>query len=337
MTSAHDRLLGKHDMLKNLCLAVLLLIALPMTGGGASAATYPEKPIRIVVEFAPGGGADFVARLIGTELSQALKQSVVVENKPGANGAVADDFVAKANPDGYTLLLGAAGPLTIRDHLQSESGPSPLKRLAAVALVAGSPFAVVVDPSLPVKTLAELTAYAKAHPGKLNYGSSGVGGSPHLATELYAYTAGLQMQHVPYKGLAPALVDLIGGHIDLMFADVGLVKPYLKDNKLRVLAVTGANRSAALPDVPTIAESGLPGYQASTWYGLLAPAQTPPAIIATLNEAVDAALRQPETQQRLVAQSLEAEPGSAASFATFIDAENNKWAKLIQSAHLKTD
>ncbi len=324
-------------MLKKLWLATLLAIALPMADGGASAASYPEKPIRIVVEFAPGGGADFVARLVGTELSQSLKQSVVVENKPGANGAVADDFVAKATPDGYTLLLGAAGPLTIRDHLQSEPGAAPLKRFAAVALVAGSPFAVAVDPALPVKTLAELTAYAKAHPGKLNYGSSGVGGSPHLATELYAYTAGVQMQHVPYKGLAPALVDLIGGHIDLMFADVGLVMPYLKDNKLRVIAVTGAHRSAALPDVPTIAESGLPGYQASTWYGLLAPAQTPQAIVATLNEAVNAALQQPEMRQRLAAQSLEAEPGSPASFATFIDTEYNKWGKLIQSAHLKTD
>jgi tripartite-type tricarboxylate transporter receptor subunit TctC len=317
-------------------LAILLLVIAPL-GGGARAASYPEKPIRIVVEFAPGGGADFVARLVGNELQQALKQSVVVENRAGANGAVADDFVARAAPDGYTLLLGAAGPLTIRDHLQNDNAPTPLQRFSAVALVGGSSFAVAVNPALPVKTLADLTAYAKAHPGKLNYGSSGVGGSPHLATELYAYDAGVQMVHVPYKGLAPGLVDLIGGHLDLMFADVGLVMPYLKDDKVRVVAVTGAHRSAALPQVPTIAESGLPDYQASTWYGLLAPAKTSADIITTLNAAVNTALKTPEMQQRLAAQSLEAEPGTAAAFATFIDAESAKWAKLIQNAHIKAE
>jgi tripartite-type tricarboxylate transporter receptor subunit TctC len=317
-------------------LAILLLVIAPL-GGGARAASYPEKPIRIVVEFAPGGGADFVARLVGNALQQALKQSVVVENRAGANGAVADDFVARAVPDGYTLLLGAAGPLTIRDHLQNDNAPAPLQRFSAVALVGGSSFAVAVNPALPVKTLADLTAYAKAHPGKLNYGSSGVGGSPHLATELYAYDAGVQMVHVPYKGLAPGLVDLIGGHLDLMFADVGLVMPYLKDDKVRIVAVTGAHRSAALPQVPTIAESGLPDYQASTWYGLLAPAKTSADIITTLNAAVNAALKTPEMQQRLAAQSLEAEPGTAAAFATFIDAESAKWAKLIQNAHIKAE
>jgi tripartite-type tricarboxylate transporter receptor subunit TctC len=318
------------------CMAVLLAIVMPL-GGGARATSYPDKPIRIVVEFAPGGGGDFVARLVGVELSQALKQPVVVENRPGANGAVADDFVAKAAPDGYTLLLGAAGPLTIRDHLQNEAAPAPLQRFSAVALVSTSPFAVVVSPTLPVTTLTELTAYAKAHPEKLNYGSSGIGGSPHLATELYEYDAGVQMMHVPYKGLAPALVDLIGNHIDLMFADVGLVMPYLKDNKLRVIAVTGVHRSTALPEVPTIAESGLPDYQASTWYGLLAPAKTPPDVIATLNATVNAALRTPEMQQRLAAQSLEPAPGSAASFASFVGSEYTKWGKLVQNAHLKAD
>jgi tripartite-type tricarboxylate transporter receptor subunit TctC len=317
-------------------LAILLLLIAPLAGG-ARAASYPDKPIRIVVEFAPGGGADFVARLVGSALQQALKQSVVVENRAGANGAVADDFVAKAAPDGYTLLLGAAGPLTIRDHLQNDTTPAPLQRFAAVALVGSSSFAVAVDPALPVKTLADLTAYAKAHPGKLNYGSSGVGGSPHLATELYAYDAGVQMVHVPYKGLAPGLVDLIGGHLDLMFADVGLVTPYLKDDKLRVIAVTGVHRSVALPQVPTVAESGLPGYQASTWYGLLAPAKTAADVIATLNASVNAALKTPEMQQRLATQSLEAEPGTAAAFATFIDSESAKWAKLIQNAHLKAE
>jgi tripartite-type tricarboxylate transporter receptor subunit TctC len=318
-------------------LSLLLGILVPMAGGGARAASYPDKPIRIIVEFAPGGGADFVARLLSVELTQTLKQSVVVENRPGANGAVADDYVTKAAPDGYTLLLGAAGPLTIRDHLQKALGPTPMQRFTAVALVAGSPFAVVVNPALPVRTLAELTAYAKAHPDKLNYGSSGIGGSPHLATVLYAYTAGVQMEHVPYKGLAPALVDLIGNHIDLMFADVGLVQPYLKDNKLRVIAVTGAHRSSALPNVPTIAESGLPGYQASTWYGLLAPARTPPDIVAKLNATVNAALQTPEMRQRLDAQSLEPEPGSPLAFAAFIDAEYKKWGKLVQDAHPKLD
>ncbi len=319
-----------------LSLVILLLVIAPL-GGGARAASYPDKPIRIVVEFAPGGGADFVARLIGNELQQALKQSVVVENRAGANGAVADDFVARAAPDGYTLLLGAAGPLTIRDHLQNDGAPAPLQRFAAIALVGGSAFAVAINPALPVKALADLTAYAKAHPGKLNYGSSGVGGAPHLATELYAYDAGVQMVHVPYKGLAPGLVDLIGGHLDLMFADVGLVMPYLKGDKVRVIAVTGVHRSAALPEVPTIAKSGLPDYQASTWYGLLAPAKTSADIVATLNAAVNAALKTPEMQQRLAAQSLEAEPGTAAAFATFIDAESAKWAKLVQDAHIKAE
>ena len=318
-----------------LCLAVLFAVVLQ--GATGAFAAYPDKPIRIVVEFAPGGGADFVARLIGTELQQRLNQSVVVENRAGANGAVADDFVAKAAPDGYTLLLGAAGPLTIRDHLEKSATPPPSQRFAAVALVGGSSFAVAVRPDLPVKTLADLTAYAKAHPDALNYGSSGVGGSPHLATELYEYDSGVKMEHVPYKGLAPGLVDLIGGHIDLMFADVGLVMPYLNGNKLRVIAVTGAHRAKALPDVPTIAESGVPGYQASTWYGVLAPANTPAAVIAALNTAVNAALQTPEMQQRLAAQSLEPQPGTAADFARFIDAESTKWAKLIEGSHLKTE
>ena len=319
-----------------LVVAVLLLLLLPYARP-ARAGGYPDQPIHLVVEFAPGGGADFVARLLSSELSQSLKQSVVVENRPGANGAVADDYVAKAAPDGYTLLVGAAGPLTIRDHLQHESVPPPSQRFVPVAMVAGSPFAVVVNPALPVKSLAELTAYAKAHPGKLNYGSSGVGGSPHLATELYENDAGVQMVHVPYKGLAPGLVDLIGNHIDVMFADVGLVTPYLKQDKLRAIAVTGGHRSPALPEVPTIAESGIAGYQASTWYGVLAPAKTPQDVVTALNNVINAALQKPDMQQRLAAQSLEPQPESAASFGSFIDAEYAKWAKLIDTAHIKSD
>lgn len=320
--------------LKTLVLALLGSIAAGTTDL-AFAQEYPIRPIRFVVGFAAGGGTDFVARAIGKRLGETLGQQVVVENRPGAGGVTAGEHIAKGPADGYSILVGAAGPLTIAPSLAERVGYDTAKDFAPIALVASSPFVLVVHPSLPAKTVAEFIAYAKANPGKINFGSSGNGGAPHLAGELFARMAGVEMVHVPYKGLAPAITDVLSGQIQASFADVGLVLAHLKSGGLRGIAVTGSKRSSSLPDLPTVAEAGLPDYKAETWYGLLGPAGTPPAVVTRLNGEVAKALQTQEIQNQLRTQGLEAAPMTPAQYATLISDDLGKWSKLIREAKIR--
>ena len=309
-------------------------LAVPLT---AAAQTYPDRPIKLIVTFPAGGGADFVGRALAPKLGEGLGQPVVVDNRAGANGAIGNAAVAHAAPDGYTLLLGAAGALTIAPHLYQKLDFDTFKDYAPISLVGSSPFVLAVNPKVPVKTVAELTAYAKANPGKLNAGSSGTGGAPHLALELYKSITGVQIVHVPYKGLAPAITDLLGGQVQVLFADVGLIAPHLKAGTLRGLAVTGAQRSAALPDLPTMQEAGVPGYTAGTWYGVLAPAGTPPAVVTRVNAEIAKALAAPQLRAQFAEQSVNAAGGTPAEFAALIRQDYDKWGKLIREANIKAE
>jgi tripartite-type tricarboxylate transporter receptor subunit TctC len=302
---------------------------------GAGAQGWPEKPIRLVVGFAAGGGTDLVARTIGPKLADALGQPVVVENKPGASGLIAGELVAKSPADGYTIMVTAAGILAVAPHFQAKPPFDTFKDFESIALIVTSPYVVVVNPSLPAKTLAEFNALARAKPGTINFGSSGAGGAPHLSGELYKRMAGIDIVHVPYKGLAPALTDLIGGQIQASFADVNLVLKNIEAGKLRALAVTGSKRFNVLPDVPTVAEAGVPGYRAETWYGLSAPAGTPPAIISRLYTEVRKAVDSPELQKQFVAQGLVPASLTTAEYSALIREDYNKWAKLIKEANIK--
>jgi len=318
-------------------LQIGFILACCLLSPAAAAQSYPAKPIRLVVTFAPGGGADFVARVVGQKLSEAFAQQVIVDNRAGANGAIGNELVAKSAPDGYTLLLGAAGPLTIAPHLYAKLPFDTLKDFAPITLAASSAFAVTLHPSVPANSLKELIALARARPGKLNYGSSGTGGSPHLATELFRSMSGTNLVHVPYKGLGPALTDVIAGQMDLIFADIGLVLPHRKAGKLKVLAVTGAKRSSAMPDSPTVDESGLTGYQAGTWYGILAPTATPAEVIARVNQETIKVLALPEVKQRFLTQAAEPAGSTPGEFAAHLRDELNKWAKVIKAAGIKLE
>lgn len=303
----------------------------------ATAQTYPVKPVRMIVTFAPGGGADFVGRVVGQKLSELLGQPVVIDNRAGANGAIGNEAVAKAAPDGYTLLLGAAGPLTIAPHLYAKLPFDTLRDYAPVVLAASSGFAVTLHPSVPANSVKDLIALAKARSGKLNYGSSGTGGSPHLATVLFASMTGTHLVHVPYKGLGPALTDLIGGQINLIFADVGLVLPHRKAGKLKAVAVTGEKRSSVMPDLPTVAESGLRGYQTGTWYGILAPTGTSADVIARLNQETIKVLALPEVKERFLTLGIEPAGSTPAQFAAYLRSELDKWAKVIKAGGIKVE
>jgi tripartite-type tricarboxylate transporter receptor subunit TctC len=301
----------------------------------AAAQAYPSKPLRMVVTFAAGGGADFVARAIAPKLGEALGQPVLVDNRPGANGALGADLVAKAAPDGYTLLLGAAGTMVVAPHLGANMPFDPAKDLAPASLVAISPFVVTLNPSVQANSVRELIALAKAKPGKINYGTSGTGGSPQLATELFKSMAGVNMVHVPYKGLAPALTDLIGGQIQVVFADVGLVKGHIAGGKLKGLAVTSGARTSAMADLPTVAEAGVPGYAAGTWYGIFAPAGTPADIVSRLSAEIRKLLALADIKAAFVAQGVDPAGDTPEQFAAFMREESAKWGMVIRDAGIK--
>ena len=314
---------------------ILLVLLALLSPGLAVAQAYPSKPLRMVVTFAAGGGADFVARALAPKLGDLLGQPVVVDNRPGANGALGADIVAKAAPDGYTLLLGAAGTMVVAPHLGANMPFDTFKDLAPVSLVAISPFVVTLHPSVQANSIRELIALAKANPGKINYGTSGTGGSPQLATELFNSMAGVKLVHVPYKGLAPALTDLMGGQIQVVFADVGLVKGHIAGGKLKGLAVTSAVRTSVMPDMPTVAEAGVPGYAAGTWYGVLAPAGTPADIVSRLNAETRKALANADVRAAFASQGVDPAGDTAEQFAGFMREEFAKWGKVIREAGIK--
>lgn len=321
-------------------MAVLTVTLLAMAASFAhaeTAAQYPSKPIHLIVPFPPGGTTDILARDVAQKLSETWHQQVIVENRPGAGGNIGADLVAKAAPDGYTLVMGTVGTHAINPSLYKKMPYDHVKDFAPVVLVAGVPNVLVVNPSLPVHSVQELIAYAKANPGKLNFASSGNGTSIHLSGELFKSMTGVEMTHVPYKGSAPALTDLIGGQVQLMFDNLPSSLGFIKAGKLRALAVTSAARSATLPDLPTIAESGLPGFEASSWFGVLAPAGTPRDIVQKVNQAVAAWLDTPDAKQRLLAQGAIPAGGSPEAFAKHIDAETAKWAKVVKASGAHID
>jgi len=303
----------------------------------AQAPAYPTKPVRIVVPFPAGGATDILARAVAQKLTETWGQAFVVDNRPGAGGNIGSELVAKAAPDGYTLEMGTVGTHAINASLYAKMPYDHVKDFAPIILVAGVPNVLVVNPAVPVNSVQELIAYAKANPGKLNFASSGNGTSIHLSGELFKVMAGVQMTHIPYKGSAPALADLLGGQVQLMFDNLPPSLPQIKGGKLRALGVTSAARAPALPDTPTIAESGLPGFDASSWFGLLAPAGTPPAIIAKLNTEIAKWLATPEAKEKLVAIGANIAGGTPEDFARHIQAETAKWAKVVKESGAKVD
>jgi tripartite-type tricarboxylate transporter receptor subunit TctC len=311
--------------------------SLALVAAWASAQTYPAKPIRIVVPFPPGGATDILARDVAQKLSEAWGQQVIVDNRPGAGGNIGSELVAHSAPDGYTLEMGTVGTHAINASLYAKMPYDHVKDFAPVILVAGVPNVLVVNPAVPANSVAELIAYAKANPGKLNFASSGNGTSIHLSGELFKVMAGVQMTHIPYKGSAPAMQDLLGGQVQLMFDNLPPSLPQIKAGKVRALAVTSLTRAPALPDVPTVAEAGLPGFEASSWFGILAPAGTPPAIVARLNAEIAKWLATPEAKEKLSKQGANAAGGTPEDFAKHIAAETAKWAKVVKDSGAKID
>jgi tripartite-type tricarboxylate transporter receptor subunit TctC len=301
----------------------------------AQAQNYPTKPIRLIVPFAPGGGNDTVARAIAQQLTTALGQSVVVDNKAGAGGIIGADMAAKAPADGYTLFLGGVGSLAVNPQVMGKSPYDPFKDFAPIILLASAPSVVAVNLAQPFKTIQEMTAYAKANPNKLNYASNGNGSSAHVATVLYESMAGVDMAHIPYKGLAPAMTDLMSGQVQLMFSSMVAIVPQINAGKFRALAVTSTKRSPLLPNVPTLAESGLVGYEAGSWYGLLAPAGTPAEIVRKINLESAKALRQTSVRDSLTGEGAEVVGGTPEDFARHIKVEHTRIGKMIADGRLK--
>ncbi len=322
-----------------LCAALSLAATLAALTPQASAAAdaYPAKPIRFVVAFPPGGGTDIIARVIAQKLAERFAQQVVVDNRPGAGGNIGTDIVAKSAPDGYTILMGSAGPLAINASLFAKMPFDPIRDLAPVTLAASTPNVLVVHPSLPARTVKELIALARAKPGEINFASSGHGTPAHLAGELFNSMAGVILVHVPYKGAAPALADLLGGQVQLMFSTMPPAMPHVKDGKLRALAVTSRKRSPAAPELPTMDEAALPGFEAITWHGVVVPAGTSAAIIARLNREIVAILHLPEVVERLSSQGSEPVGSTPEEFAAYIRSESVKWAKVVRESGAKAE
>jgi len=312
-------------------------VLLALVAALACAQTYPTKPIRLVVPFPPGGATDILARDVAQKLTEAWGQSVIVDNRPGAGGNIGSELVAKSAPDGYTLEMGTVGTHAINASLYAKMPYDHVKDFTPVILVAGVPNVLVVNPALPANSVAELIAYAKANPGKLNFASSGNGTSIHLSGELFKVMAGVQITHIPYKGSAPALQDLLSGQVQMMFDNLPPSLPQIKAGKLRALAVTSLIRAPALPDVPTLSESGLPGFEASSWFGILAPAGTPAPIVAKLNAEIAKWLATPEAKEKLAKQGANAAGGTPDDFAKHIAAETAKWAKVVKDSGAKID
>ena len=317
--------------MRHALLAVALALAAPICSA------FPDKPVRFVIGFTPGGPSDILARALGQKLAERWGQQVVIENRPGAGGNLAAEAVAKSAPDGYTWLLGNNSILATNHALYRKLPYDPVKDFAPVALVAVQPNILVVHPEVPAKSVTELVQLAKQNPGKLNYASSGAGAAAHLAGELFKTMAGVDIVHVPYKGAQPALTDLIAGQVQLMFATSASVIPYVKAGRLRALAVTTAQRSPSVPELPTVSEAGLAGFEATTWHGVVVPAAAPAPLVQKLNQDINAALKDKELSERLAGLGAEVLTGTPRDFADYIAREIPKWTKVVRDSGAKAD
>lgn len=303
----------------------------------AAAENYPDRVVRMINPYPPGGSVDVMARILAQKLTEALGQQVIVENRSGGGGNTGSDFVAKSEPDGYTLLFTAPGPLTVNQTLYSKLPFDPAKDFAPVALFATAPIVLIVNPGLPAYNVQELIALARKQPGKINFASAGIGTTNHLSGELFKSMANIDIVHVPYRGAGPAMNDLVAGHVQMFFDLMPVVLPQIAAGNVRPLANAGARRPAALPDLPTVAEQGLPGFESSSWYGLVAPAKTPEPVLAKLREDVAKVLEAPDVVARI--RELGSEPGAIFGnhFAAFMAAETKKWAEVIRASGAKAD
>jgi tripartite-type tricarboxylate transporter receptor subunit TctC len=297
-----------------------------------AAQTYPSKPIRMIVPYTPGGSTDIVARVVGQKLGEALRAQVVIDNRPGAGGNIGVEAAAKSAPDGYTLVMGHIGTFAVNPALYAKLPYDPVRDFAPISLAAIVPNLLVVHPSLPVKSVKDLIALSRSRPGQLNYGSSGPGGTPYLAVEYFKLMAKLDIVQIPYKGAAPMIVDLIGGQLALTITGIPPLLPHVKAGRLRPLAVATSKRLPLLPDLPTIAEAALPGYEATSWYGVLAPAATPKEIIARLNAEIVKSIANPDTAERLSGEGAQPTASTPEQFGAFIKSEIARWGKVIKGA-----
>ncbi len=316
-------------------LIIAISAALVVSGSAAAAQNYPDKPIRLIVPFAPGGNTDVQARLIGHKLTAALGQQVIVDNRPGAGGTIGVDMAAKSTPDGYTIVMASFGNILVGPSLYKKLPYDPVKDFDPIILISEPAGLIVVHPSVPVKSLKELIAYAKANPGKLNYASAGHGTWNHLFAEQLKSIAKIKITHIPYKGAGPAMNDVVGGHVQMMFAPFPSARIHINAGRLRALAATGTRRSALFPDVPTVAQAGLPGYSAASWFGILAPAGTPKPIINRLNQEINKAFAAPDIKAAYAAEGLDPSGGTPADIAKSIREGMAKWGKLVRDLGIK--
>jgi tripartite-type tricarboxylate transporter receptor subunit TctC len=315
-----------------------LVLILALTAAGAAHAQqtpgWPAKSIRFIVPFTPGGGNDTIARLIGQKLTGVIGQQVIIDNRPGAGGTIGAEAAARAAPDGHTMFLAGVATHGINPNLRKKLPYDPVKDFEPVSLIAQAPLLVVVHPSLPVKSVKELIALSKAKPGALTYASNGAGGSSHMAVELFQMMTGTKLLHVPYKGLSPALTDLISGEVQLMFSSAVAMLPQVKAGRLRAIAMTGSKRSAAVPDVPTVAEAGVPGYETGSWYGVVMPAGTPKPVVGRLSREIAAITKSREVNERLLDDAAIPVGSTPEEFGAFIRSELARWAKVVQQGRI---
>jgi tripartite-type tricarboxylate transporter receptor subunit TctC len=329
--------MNQRSMFKPALMTAVALNALLGSLSGFAADAYPTKPIRLVVPFTPGGSTDILARLVGQRLYETLGQQVIIDNRPGAGGTIGMEMTAKAAPDGYTMVMGHIGTLAVNPTLYTKLSYDPVKDFQPVTLLAKIPNMMAVNPSVPVKTVKELLALAKAKPGGLNYGSGGNGSAAHLATEYFKLMAKVDIVHIPYRGTAPAVTDLIAGQITMMITGVPPLIQHVKGGKLRGVAVATAQRLTLLPDLPTIAEAGVPGYEATQWYGILMPAKTPPAIVTRLHDEIAKGLQRPEVRERLAADAAQPVGNKPEEFGEFIKSEIARWAPVVKASGARPD
>jgi tripartite-type tricarboxylate transporter receptor subunit TctC len=316
---------------------ILSAVVLVNTAGGALAQTYPHKPIRLITTTAAGGAGDILSRIIGQKLTERWGQQVLVDNRTGGNTVIGTEIAAKADPDGYTIFMGQVMNMTIVPALYGKLPYDPIKDFAPVTFVGFAPLILVVYPGLPVKSVKDLIALAKSKPGKLNYSSTGSGGSTHLAMELFKLMTGVDMMHIPYKGGSVSLIEKISGRIDMGFESIVQTLPHVKSGKLRALGISSEKRSPAAPDIPTIAESGLPGFEVAPWFGAVAPAGTPKEIVTTLNTEINRIIKQPEMKDKLSALGIEPVGTTPEQYAQYIKSEKTKWTKVVKESGARID